>query len=208
MLQAMNTGHDGSLTTVHANSPRDALSRIETMIAMAGLELPQRAVRSQIASAIDVVIQLVRLSDGKRKLVGLEEITGMEGEVVTMQEIFTLERHGIDEGGQRARRRRTDRHPPALRARTSGSRVSSCRKASSSAAAATAEREDPMSPILYVLVFLTAMLALEGVYFMLRERSGRQKAASDRLERISRSLQRPKDDRRPGKTRSRSSAAA
>jgi len=99
MLQAMNTGHDGSLTTVHANSPRDALSRIETMIAMAGLELPQRAVRSQIAAAIDVVIQLVRLSDGKRKLVGLEEITGMEGEVVTMQEIFTLERHGIDKDG-------------------------------------------------------------------------------------------------------------
>jgi pilus assembly protein CpaF len=95
MLQAMNTGHDGSLTTVHANSPRDALSRIETMIAMAGLELPPRAVRSQIASAIDVVIQLVRLSDGKRKLVGLEEI----GEVVTMQEIFTLERHGIDKEG-------------------------------------------------------------------------------------------------------------
>jgi pilus assembly protein CpaF len=99
MLQAMNTGHDGSLTTVHANSPRDALSRIETMIAMAGLELPQRAVRSQIAAAIDVVIQLVRLSDGKRKLVGLEEITGMEGDVVTMQEIFTLERHGIDKDG-------------------------------------------------------------------------------------------------------------
>ena len=99
MLQAMNTGHDGSLTTVHANSPRDALSRIETMIAMAGLELPPRAVRSQIASAIDVVIQLVRLSDGKRKLVGLEEISGMEGEVVTMQEIFTLERHGIDKEG-------------------------------------------------------------------------------------------------------------
>jgi pilus assembly protein CpaF len=99
MLQAMNTGHDGSLTTVHANSPRDALSRIETMIAMAGLELPQRAVRSQIASAIDVVIQLVRLSDGKRKLVGLEEIAGMEGEVITMQEIFTLERHGIDKDG-------------------------------------------------------------------------------------------------------------
>ena len=99
MLQAMNTGHDGSLTTVHANSPRDALSRIETMIAMAGLELPPRAVRSQIASAIDVVIQLVRLSDGKRKLVGLEEITGMEGEVVTMQEIFTMERHGVDAEG-------------------------------------------------------------------------------------------------------------
>jgi len=99
MLQAMNTGHDGSLTTVHANTPRDALSRVETMVAMAGLDMPQRSVRSQIASAIDVVIQLSRLSDGKRKLVSLQEITGMEGEVVTMQEIFTFERHGIDGDG-------------------------------------------------------------------------------------------------------------
>jgi pilus assembly protein CpaF len=96
MLQAMNTGHDGSLTTVHANTPRDALSRIETMVAMAGLDMPQRSVRSQIASAIDVVIQLSRLSDGRRKLVSLQEITGMEGEIVTMQEIFTFERRGID----------------------------------------------------------------------------------------------------------------
>jgi len=96
MLQAMNTGHDGSLTTVHANTPRDALSRVETMVAMAGLDMPQRSVRSQIASALDVVIQLSRLSDGRRKLVSLQEITGMEGEIVTMQEIFTFERQGID----------------------------------------------------------------------------------------------------------------
>jgi pilus assembly protein CpaF len=96
MLQAMNTGHDGSLTTVHANTPRDALSRVETMVAMAGLDMPQRSVRSQIASAIDVVIQLSRLSDGRRKLVSLQEITGMEGDIVTMQEIFTFERLGID----------------------------------------------------------------------------------------------------------------
>jgi pilus assembly protein CpaF len=96
MLQAMNTGHDGSLTTVHANTPRDALSRVETMVAMAGLDMPQRSVRNQIASAINVVIQLSRLSDGRRKLVSLQEITGMEGEIVTMQEIFTFERHGID----------------------------------------------------------------------------------------------------------------
>jgi pilus assembly protein CpaF len=96
MLQAMNTGHDGSLTTVHANTPRDALSRVETMVAMAGLDMPQRSVRSQIASAIDVVVQLSRLSDGRRKLVSLQEITGMEGEIVTMQEIFTFERQGID----------------------------------------------------------------------------------------------------------------
>jgi pilus assembly protein CpaF len=100
MLQAMNTGHDGSLTTVHANSARDALSRVETMVAMTGLDLPQKAVRHQISSAIDVVIQLARLSDGTRRLVSLQEITGMEGEIVTMQEIFQFERLGIDEEGK------------------------------------------------------------------------------------------------------------
>jgi pilus assembly protein CpaF len=99
MLQAMNTGHEGSLTTIHANSPRDALARVETMVAMTSLGIPQRAAREQIASAIDVVIQLSRLSDGRRRVVSLQEITGMEGEVVTMQEIFQFERHGIDENG-------------------------------------------------------------------------------------------------------------
>jgi pilus assembly protein CpaF len=100
MLQAMNTGHDGSLTTVHANSPRDALSRLETMIAMSGLEIPQKAVRAQVASAINVVVQLVRLPDGSRRLSSLQELSGMEGEVVTMQEIFKLERYGTDENGR------------------------------------------------------------------------------------------------------------
>jgi pilus assembly protein CpaF len=100
MLQAMNTGHDGSLTTVHANTPRDALMRIETMVAMSGVDIPPHAVRQQIASAINVVVQIARLSDGKRRLVSLQEITGMEGEVVTMQEIFKFERRGIgDDGG-------------------------------------------------------------------------------------------------------------
>jgi len=99
MLQAMNTGHDGSLTTVHANSARDALSRIETMVAMSNLGIPQRATREQIASAIDVVIQVSRLSDGRRRLVSLQEVNGMEGEIVTMQEIFKFARHGIDEQG-------------------------------------------------------------------------------------------------------------
>jgi pilus assembly protein CpaF len=99
MLQAMNTGHDGSLTTVHANSPRDAMMRIETMVAMTGLEIPQRAVRQQVASALDVIVQIARLSDGKRRLVSLHEITGMEGEVVTSQEIFKFERHGLGEDG-------------------------------------------------------------------------------------------------------------
>jgi pilus assembly protein CpaF len=95
MLQAMNTGHDGSLTTLHANTPRDALSRLETMISMANLELPERAMRQQIASAINVVIQVSRLSDGSRKLMQVSEIVGMEGEVITMQDIFVYEREGI-----------------------------------------------------------------------------------------------------------------
>jgi pilus assembly protein CpaF len=99
MLQAMNTGHDGSITTIHANSPRDALTRIENMVAMGGMDIPMRTIRQQVASALDVVIQLVRLSDGKRRLSSLQEITGMEGDVVTMQEIFALERKGVDEDG-------------------------------------------------------------------------------------------------------------
>jgi pilus assembly protein CpaF len=100
MLQAMNTGHDGSLTTLHANSPRDALSRLETMISMASLSLPEKAMRQQIASAIDVVIQVTRYSDGSRRLSSISEIVGMEGEVITMQEIFTYERQGINEDGK------------------------------------------------------------------------------------------------------------
>jgi pilus assembly protein CpaF len=100
MLQAMNTGHDGSLTTIHANSPRDALARIETMVAMTGLEIPQRAVRSQIASAIEIVIQIVRLADGRRIVSSVQEIVGMEGDVVSMQEIFALQRDGLDADGR------------------------------------------------------------------------------------------------------------
>jgi pilus assembly protein CpaF len=97
MLQAMNTGHEGSLTTIHANSPRDALSRLETMVSMAGLNLPDKAIRQQIASAMDVVIQISRLSDGTRKLTHISEITGMEGPVVTMQDLFVFKRQGFDE---------------------------------------------------------------------------------------------------------------
>ena len=100
MLQAMNTGHDGSLTTVHANTPRDALSRLETMVAMANLNLPEAAIRRQIASAIDVVVQVTRMSDGTRKVVSVAEITGMEGDVVTMQDIFVFRKRGIRESGE------------------------------------------------------------------------------------------------------------
>jgi pilus assembly protein CpaF len=100
MLQAMNTGHDGSLTTVHANSQRDALYRLDTMVAMANLNIPERAIRQQIASAINIIVQVSRMSDGTRKVTGVSEITGMEGEVITMQEIFVFERTGIGPGGK------------------------------------------------------------------------------------------------------------
>ena len=100
MLQAMNTGHDGSMTTVHANSPRDALSRIEQMIGMSGIDISPRSARAQIASAINVVIQVGRLSDGRRKLLSFSELTGMEGETITMQEIFRFQISGRNEQGQ------------------------------------------------------------------------------------------------------------
>ncbi len=100
MLQAMNTGHDGSMTTLHANSPRDALRRLETMILMAGTNLPDKAMREQISSAINVVVQVSRLSDGTRKVTRISEITGMEGEVVSMQDIFVFNKLGITEDGR------------------------------------------------------------------------------------------------------------
>jgi pilus assembly protein CpaF len=100
MLQAMNTGHDGSLTTVHANTPRDALTRIETMIAMGSTNLPDKAMRQQIASAIHLVVQQTRLADGSRRVTSISEITGMEGDVITMQEIFVFEKAGINKDGK------------------------------------------------------------------------------------------------------------
>lgn len=100
MLQAMNTGHDGSMTTIHANSPRDALSRLETMISIAGLRLSDKSMRQQIASAVDLVIQVTRLNDGTRKVSSISEIVGMEGEMVTMQEIFSYRRTGLGRHGE------------------------------------------------------------------------------------------------------------
>jgi pilus assembly protein CpaF len=100
MLQAMNTGHDGSLTTIHANTPRDALSRLETMVAMGSLNIPESALRRQISSAIDVVVQVSRLSDGTRKVIALSEITGMEGDIVSMQDIFVFRKRGILDTGE------------------------------------------------------------------------------------------------------------
>lgn len=99
MLQAMNTGHEGSMATIHANTPRDALSRLENMVGMGGINLPPKALRSQITSAITVVLQIARLADGKRKVTSLQELTGMEGEVISMQEIYTFKQTGIAEDG-------------------------------------------------------------------------------------------------------------
>ena len=100
MLQAMNTGHDGSLTTIHANSPRDALHRLDTMVAMANLNMPDKAIRQQVASAVNLVVQISRQSDGTRRVTGVAEITGMEGEVITMQDLFLFERTGITPDGR------------------------------------------------------------------------------------------------------------
>ncbi|KPV54668.1 type II secretion system protein E [Kouleothrix aurantiaca] len=100
MLQAMNTGHDGSMTTLHANTPRDAIARIETMVLMAGMDLPVRAIREQIASAINVIVQQARLKDGSRKIINITEVQGMEGDVVVLQDVFLFEQTGLDERGK------------------------------------------------------------------------------------------------------------
>ena len=100
MLQAMNTGHDGSLTTAHANNPRDAITRLENMVMMAGFELPSKAIREQIASALDLIVQQTRLPDGSRKIVQISEVTGREGDVVLLQDIFVFEQEGMDKDGK------------------------------------------------------------------------------------------------------------
>jgi pilus assembly protein CpaF len=125
MLQAMNTGHEGSLTTVHANSPRDALARVENMVSMANLNIPERAVRHQISAAVHAVIQIARLSDGTRKVITISELVGTENETITMQDIFVFERSGIDENGKvRGAFRATGIRPRfADRLATSGARL-------------------------------------------------------------------------------------
>jgi pilus assembly protein CpaF len=126
MLQAMNTGHEGSLTTVHANSPRDALARIENMVSMANLNIPERAIRHQIANAVHAVVQVARLSDGTRKVIMVSEVTGMDGDMITLQDIFMFERIGIDESGKVRGVFRSTGQPPqfAERLATAGCRLS------------------------------------------------------------------------------------
>jgi pilus assembly protein CpaF len=120
MLQAMNTGHDGSLTTVHANTPRDALTRVETMIAMGATNLPEKAMRQQIASAIQIVVQQTRLSDGSRRVTTVSEITGMEGDIITMQDIFVFEKVGVTKEGKVAGRFRATGVRPKVAERMKG----------------------------------------------------------------------------------------
>jgi pilus assembly protein CpaF len=100
MLQAMNTGHDGSLTTIHANSPRDTLARLETLVLMSGVDLPQRAIREQIAAAIQLIVQQSRLRDGSRRITNITEIVGREGDTITLQDVFLFEETGVDGGGR------------------------------------------------------------------------------------------------------------
>ena len=126
MLQAMNTGHEGSLTTVHANSPRDALSRVENMVSMANLNIPERAIRQQIANAVHAVVQVARLSDGSRKVITVSEVIGMDGDSITLQDIFVFERSGVDESGKVRGVFHSTGHPPqfAERLATAGCRLS------------------------------------------------------------------------------------
>ena len=119
MLQAMNTGHDGSISTVHANSPRDALSRLETMIQMAGFDLPSKAMRQQISQALDVIVQTARLADGTRRVTSLSEVVGMEGDTIMMQELFAFEREGLEDG-RIVGRVEANGHPAALRGTDEG----------------------------------------------------------------------------------------
>ena len=126
MLQAMNTGHEGSLTTVHANTPRDALARIENMCSMANLNIPERAMRHQIAAAIHAVVQVSRLSDGTRKVITISEVTGMEGDVICMQDIFVFDRQGIDESGKSERHVSRHRDPAQVRRPSGHRRAAAC----------------------------------------------------------------------------------
>jgi len=114
MLQAMNTGHDGSLSSIHANSARDALTRLETMVLMSGISIPERAIREWVCSALDLIIQLARFSDGTRKIVRVSEIVGMEGNVITTQDIFVFEKEGINELGRVTGRHRATGIRPAF----------------------------------------------------------------------------------------------
>ena len=124
MLQAMNTGHEGSMTTIHANTCRDALSRLESMVAMANFNLPEKAVRQQIASAIGIVVQISRMSDGTRRVINIAEITGMESDIISMQDIFSFVRRGVGPNGKVVGAFPPERHPAEVHGETARGRHS------------------------------------------------------------------------------------
>ena len=182
MLQAMNTGHDGSLTTVHANTPRDALARLETMIAMANVNLPDKAMRQQIVSAIQIVVQQARMSDGTRKVTSVSEITGMEGDIITMQEIFKFEKLGPRRRRQGARPLHGDRRAAeSLRTAENGGRH---------AAAGHVRRRGRGAVmtigVLVILVFVAVTAAVVGIFMLMSGRSQvqREKAIENRLQEV------------------------
>ncbi len=167
MLQAMNTGHDGSLTTIHANSPRDALYRLDTMVAMANLNIPDRAVRQQIASAVNVIVQISRMADGTRKVTAISELTGMEQDVITMQDIFLFERTGST---RKARSSAASARPACGRSAPRSSRrwASGCRSTCSSTCSRSPERSDVMPFI--VGTFVLVLGIVYGLYWVFVER--------------------------------------
>ena len=130
MLQAMNTGHDGSLTTIHANSPRDTMARLETLVLMAGMDLPLKVVRAQIASAVDLIVQQARLRDGSRKVINITEVQGMEGDIIVLGDIFVFKETGMEDGkvmGELV----ANGHPAQVHGKAGVGRLSTCRPRSS-----------------------------------------------------------------------------
>ena len=192
MLQAMNTGHEGSLTTIHANTPRDALSRLENMIGMAGLNLPHKAARQQIASAITVVIQVLRLIDGQRKVTSIQEITGMEGDVITMQEIFAFRQTGVEAGRQGNGPLPGDRHAAEIRGQAAQSGHRSPRLDVRPQQAVRVSRaimdlvNNSFFPLFALLAFVAVVLLFEALYMIWNSYKGPEaKKIEQRLRALS-----------------------
>ena len=189
MLQAMNTGHDGSLTTIHANSARDALYRLDTMVAMANLNIPERAIRQQIASAINLIVQVTRLSDGTRKVTGITEITGMEGDVITMQDIFLFEQTGLGQDGKVCGPLPRHRHPAEVQRAARGVGRARCRRTCSSTSRSSAEER--VMPIAIAFVSSVAAAIILGAYwlFVVRpEEAAQRRCRGASTERTARDL--------------------
>jgi hypothetical protein len=182
MLQAMNTGHDGSLTTIHANSPRDGLYRLDTMIAMANLNIPDRAVRQQIASAVNLIVQVNRIADGTRKITSIAEITGMEQDVITMQELFTFTKSGVDRDGHVTGTFRATGIRPKCAERLAAAGVPAA-DGHVRARASGGRRRPAEAPMIPVVTFALVFIGCSGAYwfFVVRPEQHAERALSRRL---------------------------